>query len=108
MKWKLPSQIILNLQFLLPLTHFILPYIDASLLGIAAKLFPANTDNKMQVMTYNSRILTTQEQKLSTYDSAICPIAFAVSKYELLIIKLQIPNQCFSDQNPILFSPLHS
>ena len=83
-------------QLAVPITtHPFYITVDASLLGLAAKLFQANTDNKMQVMTYNSRILTTQEIKLSTYDSAICPIAFAVSKYELLIIDSKFPINVF-------------
>ena len=42
--------------------------VDSSLIGLSAILFQPNTDNKMQVISYTYRILTTQEQKLSTYD----------------------------------------
>ena len=34
--------------------------------------YQPNTNNQMQVLSYNSRILTTQEQKLSTYDQILC------------------------------------
>ena len=91
-------------QLAVPITtHPFYITVDASQLGLAAKLFQANTDNKMQVMTYNSRILTTQEQKLSTYDSALCAIVFVVSKYAFLILDSKFPITVFSDHTPILF-----
>ena len=40
--------------------------VDASLIGLGAVLFQPNTHNKMQRISYNSRVLTTQEQTLST------------------------------------------
>ena len=42
--------------------------VDASLIGLGSVLFQPNHQNKMQVLSYNSRILTVQEQKLSTYN----------------------------------------
>ena len=38
--------------------------VDASLVGLGAVLFQKNEENKMGVISYNSRILNTQEQKL--------------------------------------------
>ena len=49
-------------------THPFYITVDASLIGLGAVLFQPNSKNKMQIISYNSRILTTQEQKLSTYD----------------------------------------
>ena len=40
--------------------------VDASLVGLGAAQI--NEVNKMKVISYNSRILNTQEQKLSTLD----------------------------------------
>ena len=37
--------------------------VDASLVGLGAVLFQMNEENKMRVISYNSRILNTQEQK---------------------------------------------
>ena len=37
--------------------------VDASLVGLGAVLFQMNDENKMRVISYNSRILNTQEQK---------------------------------------------
>ena len=42
--------------------------VDASLVGLGAVLFQMNEENKMKVISYNSRIFNTQEQKLSTLD----------------------------------------
>ena len=42
--------------------------VNASLIGLGAVLFQLNKDNKMKVISYNSRILNPQEQKLSTLD----------------------------------------
>ena len=42
--------------------------VDASLLGLGAVLCKLNEQNKMKVISYNSRILNPQEQKLSTLD----------------------------------------
>ena len=43
---------------------FFIP-VDASLVGLGAVLFQMNEENKMKVISYISRILNTQEQKLS-------------------------------------------
>ena len=40
--------------------------VDASLIGLGAVLFQFNEGKKIKVMSYNSRILNAQEQKLST------------------------------------------
>ena len=57
----------------------------------------------MQIISYNSRILTTQEQKLSTYDRELCAITFALSQYEFITIGSNFPITVFTDHNPILF-----
>ena len=41
--------------------------VDASLLGLGAVLFQLNEQNKMKVISYNSRKLNPQEKKLSTH-----------------------------------------
>ena len=57
----------------------------------------------MQVISYNSRNLTTQEQKLSTYDRELCAITFALSRYQFIVIGSKFPITTFTDHNPILF-----
>ena len=42
--------------------------VGASLVGLGAVLFQKIKENKMRDISYNSRILNTQEQKLSTLD----------------------------------------
>ena len=77
---KHPSQKTLNT------THPFNITVDASLIGLGAILFQHNQDNRMQILSYISRFLTTQEQKLSTYDRELGAITFALSQYELVII----------------------
>ena len=60
--------------------------LDASLVGLDAVLFQMNEENKMRVISYNSRILKTQEQKLSTLDRELLAIVYALQIYEFLII----------------------
>ena len=77
--------------------------VDASLIGFGAVLFQPNSNNKMQVISYNSRILNTQEQKLSTYDRELCAVTFALTVYEFIIFGSKIPITLFTDHNPLLF-----
>ena len=84
-------------------THPFYITVDASLIGLGAVLFQPKSKNKMQIISYNSRILTTQEQKLSTYDREFCSITFALSQYEFIIIGSKFPITIFTDHNPILF-----
>ena len=52
--------------------------VDASLIGLGAVLFHLNEQNKMKVISYNSRILNPQEQKLSTLDRELFGIEHAL------------------------------
>ena len=88
-------------------THPFYITVDAYLVGLGAVLFQRNSNNKMQVISYNSRILTTQEQKLSTYDRELCAITFALSQFEFIVIRSKFPKTTFTDHNPIFsFSPV--
>ena len=60
--------------------------VDASLIGLGAVLFQLNDQNKMYVISYNSRILNPQEQKLSTLDRELLGIVHALQIHEFLII----------------------
>ena len=44
-----------------------------------------NEENKLRVISYNSRILNTQEQKLSTLDRELLARVYALQIYEFLI-----------------------
>ena len=102
MTLKLPFQ--KNAKLAIPnTTHPFYVTVDASLIGLGTKLFQPNTDKKMQVIFYNSRTLTTQEQNFSTYDRQLCALTFALSQYEFLIIGSKTPIIVFADHNPILF-----
>ena len=93
MKWRTLFQKPLNLQSLTPLFSTV----DTSLIGLGAILFQPNTGNKMQVISYNSPTLTTQEQKFSTYDRELYAITFALSlslQKKIYHHWLYIPNHC--------------
>ena len=76
--------------------------VDASLIGLGAVLFQLNEQNKMKVISYNSRILNPQEQKLSTLDRELLGIVHALQIYEFLIIVSPHPIHIFTDHKPLL------
>ena len=83
-------------------THPLYKTVYASLIGLGAVLFQPNSNNKMQVMSYNSRILTLQEQKLFLHDRELCAITFALSQYDFFVIGSKFPITISTDQNSIL------
>ena len=76
--------------------------VDASLIGLGAVLFQLNEQNKMKVISYNSRILNPQEQKLSTLDRQLLGIVHALQIYDFLIIGSPHPIHIFTDHKPLL------
>ena len=90
-------------ELTIPITKY--PFfitVDASLVGLGAVLFQMNEENKMTVISYNSRILNTQEQKLSTLDREFLAIVYALQIYEFLIIGSPHPIYDFTDHKPLL------
>ena len=83
-------------------THPFFITVNASLVGLGAVLFQMNEENKMKVISYNSRILNTQEQKLSTLDRELLAIVYALQIYEFLIIGSPHPIYLFTDHKPLL------
>ena len=83
-------------------THPFLITVDASLVGLGAVLFQMNEENKMKVISYNSRILNTQEQKLSTLDRELLAIVYALQIYDFLSIGSPHPIYLFTDHKPLL------
>ena len=82
--------------------------VDASLVGLGVQIgvglvrFQINEDNKMRVISYNSRIRNTQEQKLSTLDRVLLAIVYALQICEFLIIGSPHPICIFTDHKPLL------
>ena len=76
--------------------------VDASLVGLGPFLFQMNEENKMKVISYNSRILNTKEQKHSTIDRELLAIVYALQIYEFLIIGSPHPIYSFTDHKPLL------
>ena len=67
-------------------------------------LFQPNTVNKMQVISYKSRILTTEKQKFSADDRELCARTLALSQYEFFIIGSKFPINVFTDHLLFCFS----
>ena len=63
--------------------------VDASLIGLGAVQFQMNEDSKRRVISYNSGILNTQEQKLSILDRDLLAIVYALQIYTFIIIGSQ-------------------
>ena len=76
--------------------------VDASLIGLGAVLFQLNDHNKMKVISYSSRILNPQEQKLSTLDRDLLGIVHALQIYDFLIIGSPHSIHIFTDHKPLL------
>ena len=76
--------------------------VDASLIGLGAVLFQLNEQNKMKVISYDSRILNPQEQNFSTLDRELLGIVHALQIYEFLIIGSLHPIHIFTDHKPLL------
>ena len=76
--------------------------VDASLIGLGAVLFQLNEQNKMKVISYNSRILNPQEQKLSTLDREFLGLVHALQVYDILIIGSPHPIHILTDHKLLL------
>ena len=76
--------------------------VDASLVGLGAVLFQLNEENKISVISYNSRVLNTQEQKLSTLYRELLAIVYTLQIYEFFIIGSPHPICMFTDHKPLL------
>ena len=76
--------------------------VDAFLIGLGAVLFQLNDQNKMKVITYNSRILNPQEQKFPTLDRELLGIVHALQIFEFPIIGSPHPIHIFTNHKPLL------
>ena len=75
--------------------------VDASLIGLGVVLLQLCEENKMKVMSYNSRILNPQELKLSTLNRELLGLVHALQIYEL-IIGSPHPIHVFTDHKPLI------
>ena len=105
---KLKNAITSDTEFTIPNTkHPFFIIVDASLIGLSGVLFQINDNNKMKVISYNSRILSPQEQKLSTLDRELLGIVHALQIFEFLIIESPHPLHIFTDHKPLLHCFTH-
>ena len=74
----------------------------ASLIGLGAVLLQLKDQNRIKVISYNSRILNPQKQKLSTLDRELLGIVHALQIYEFLIIGSPHPIHIYTDHKPLL------
>ena len=76
--------------------------VDAS--GLGAILFQANDKTgKTQVISYNSRLLTSSEQRQPIMLKELMAIIFALQAYEFLIIGSEHPKTIFLDHTPLVW-----
>ena len=59
-------------------------------------------EKNMRVISYNSRVLNIQEQKLSTLDRELLAKVYALQIYEFFIIGSPHPLYIFTDHKPLL------
>ena len=100
---KLKMSLISETELTIPNTkHPFFIAVDASLIGLGAVLFQLIEQNKMKVISYNTRILNPQEQKLSILDRELLGIVHALQIYEFLIIGSPHPIHIFTDHKLLL------
>ena len=100
---KLKASLTAETELTIPNTkHPFFITVDASLIGLGAVLFQLNEENKMKVISYNSRILNPQEQKLSTLDRELLGIVHALQIYKFIIIGSTHPIHIFTDHKHLL------
>ena len=82
-------------------THPFFIIVDTSLVSLSAVLFQMNEENKMKVISYNSRILNTQEQKLGSLDllipytySQITNLYYIVLQRKEILVLDSIEHKC--------------
>ena len=98
---KLKMSLTSETEITIPNTkHPVFITVDVSPIGLGAVLFQLNDQNKMKVISYNSRILNAQEQKLSTLDCELLGIVHALQFYEFFIIGSPHPIHTFTDHKP--------
>ena len=77
---------------------------DASNTGIGAALLQQHpTENKMNLISANSRLFTTIEMRLSTLFRKCSSKIFALTEYEFLLTGSKHPIILFSDHKPIIY-----
>ena len=90
-----------NTELTIPNTkHPFFMTVDASLIGLGAVLVQLNEQNQKKVISYNSRILNPQEQKLSTLERELLGIVHALQIYEFIILGSPHPIHVFTDHKP--------
>ena len=77
-------------------------HVDASSIGTGSILVQEFPSGK-RIVSFNSRVFTKDEQKMSTLHRELCGIKFALQTYEHLIIGSSHPINFFCDHKPLLY-----
>ena len=100
---KLKNALTCDTELTIPKTKYLFFItVEASLIGLGVAFFQLKENNKTKGISYKSRILNPQEQKLSTLDRELLGIVHALQIYEFLIIGSPHPIHIFTDQKPRL------
>ena len=83
-------------------THPFFIMVDASAIGIGTVLVQSDEHNQMQVISYNSRLFTENEQKSAIMYRELCAVAYALEIYEFIIIGSNILIQSLPITNQFL------
>ena len=100
---KIKHSITKDVTLTLPNTKY--PFfitVGSSLIGIGCVLFQMNEHGKLDVISYISRIFTTNEQKLCTTYRELIGIVYALTIYEHIIIGSAHFINVLNDHKPIL------
>ena len=76
--------------------------VDSSSIGIGSILVQEFPSGK-RIVSFNSRVLTKDEQKMSTLHRELCGIISALQTYEHFIIGSPHPIKIFCDHKPLLY-----
>ena len=102
---KMKQTIIKQLEITMPDTNkpfYIITGASNTRIG-AALLQQHPTENKMNLISANSRLITPIEMRLSTLIRECSVIKFALTEYEFLLTGSKHPIKLFSDHKPIIY-----
>ena len=97
------KSIVNDVSLVVPKTNY--PYfihVDSSSIGCGAILIQKFPDGN-KIVSFNSRIFTPQEQKLSTLMRELTGIIWALQTYEFFVIGSKHPITILTDHKPILY-----
>ena len=77
-------------------------HVDASSIGVGSILVQEFPEGK-RIVSFNSRIYTKEEQKMSTTARELCGVISALQTYEHYIIGSPFPVYVYTDHKPLMY-----